>query len=376
MNVFKRRHILPGATWAPGNIQIPVAGIPMLSRIEAFVFRAELVFTAGAAAAAITSQQLARLISLIDIGPNVRVTGAQLSVESWQRRGGGPTLPAGIPATNAGVFRRFLTWTVSFVDLRLESPTDGCPVGADYADKVISIDVAAFASLGAGTWDTLASVTGTLRAEALLLPPNGRPAATVQLGFADLTGQSPSIFGTALYEDLYLFRDSLATIDSAQVATVAIQGDGAQYHDAVRLHEYASRFNELWAKGPRPMLESATVPEAGEMLPEAPAVTNGAAATVALPFGPLVTPTAEGKKSEALQVESVVRLDITGTDTTYRAGYRRVLPHTESSAVAAFQRQGQPVTSLSQIASATGNGKALSGRLAGLARFLPLQRKA
>jgi hypothetical protein len=372
MAVYKRKHVLPSAAWVDGgNIQIPVRDLPPLARIEAFVFRFEALFTTGGAAAAIASTQLHRLMARLDIGPNVLTTGEMLHLLGWQYRGSEGTLPAGLPAANAEAHRRTITWTVPFYDPRALEPGDGCPIGADYNEKVISFDCAAFAGLGAGTWATLASLAGTLRVEAILLPPSNKVGSVVQFGFADLTGQSPTLQGTALYDDLFIYREAATTIDSLQVATVAIQGDGAQWADQVRSHEYASRFNELWAKGPRVQLASATVPEGGELLPEGPAVTAAAAATVTMPFVPVIFPSPAGKKSDSIQVEQVIRLDCTGTDTTYRVGYRRVLPHTEASLVAAFARRGNSVN-FAQLKPATANGAGISGARAGLGRFLPV----
>lgn len=371
---MKRLHQLPSAAWVNGgNIQIPTKDLPALARIKAFVFRLEGVFTTGAAAAAIASTQLHRLISMIDAGPLVRASGQYWRSLEWATRGGQTSIPFGLPAANNEVHRRHITWTIPFYDKRSQFPGDDCPVGAEYSDKVIQIETAAFAGLGAGTWDTLANLTGTLRVFALLDEPNDAPASQVKFGHVDLTGQAPTM-DSGLYVDAFIYRESAAVITSAQVATVSMQVDGTQLADITRLSEYARIFNDLHGLGSDLETAHATTPVAGEQLPETPAAAAGSADTVSVPFVPLITPAPGYKRSQGVRVESALRVDYTGTDNSIRVGFRKIVARSESDAIQAFQRIGRTdVRSASQIGAKTGSKRGLTEGKAHLWRFLPLR---
>lgn len=374
--IYKRRHVLPGAAWIDGNnIQIPVKDLPPLQRVESITLRAELVFTTGAASALINGSQFARLIQMIDLGPNIRGSGVFFDFLKHLAAGKQRSLPAAIPATNASAFRRFVEWEIPFYDRRSSSPYDDCPAGADFNDRVLSVDTAAALSLGAGSWSTLAGVTGTLRVVANLLPPSNKVSSVVQFGYADLTGQAPAIGGTGLYVDLFGFRENLGAIDSTQITQLAVSADGAQHYDQIRLAELTALWNEAFATGVRPQLDSATVPEGFEYLPEAPGVGAAAAATVTTPVLPILFPHLNYRKANSLQVEQVLRVDFTGSDTTFRVGYRRILPHTENTILNAFARKGDDVGSVANVSSATNNGDALKPNRPGLGRYLPVQRR-
>jgi hypothetical protein len=379
-NVAKRRHVLPSAAWVDGgNIQIPLKDLPPKARVEAFVFRLEGVFTTGAAQAAIAGNQLHRMIAMLDIGPGIRGSGSYLHFMQWIMRGAEAGLAASIPNTNASTFRRTITWVVPFADKRAWAPLDALPVGADFNEKVISIDTASYLGLdgGTATWNTLsAAPTGTLRVEAILAPPNDAPGSIVQFGFADLTGQSPVIVGPGVYEDLFLYRENMGAVDSGQVATVAVNADGATYFDQIRHSELAYLFNERYSLGSDKQTLSATAPVGGEALSDTPDVVAGASAVVSNPFLPIVFNAPGQKKSQALVVENALRLDFTGSDTSYRVGFRRIAPHSEASAVQAFHRLGHgDVVSTAQIASKTESKKNLSGAKGHLSRFLPLRKR-
>jgi hypothetical protein len=371
----KSRHVLPSAAWVDGgNIQIPLKDIPPLSRVKAFVFRLEGVFTTGAAAAVIAGSQLFRLISMIDVGEGTRASGPFWHFMEWMKRGGECFLPASLPATNATAFRRHVTWTVPYRDPRAWAPADCEIVGASFAEKVLSIDTAGFAGLdgGTNTWNTLASITGTLRCEALLDEPNDSPGAIVQFRHADLTGQAPTVDGERVITDAFVYRENMATISSVQIATCAIQVDGVQRNDIVRLSEYTRAFNDAWSKGTDQLTDSATAPVSGEFLPETPANTGGVADTVTTPFLPLVFPDAAYKLTQCLRAENSVRFDFTGTDTTFRVGFRSVKARGEAAIVKQFHDMGRyDVASASDFAAKTESKKTLSGVKGHWARFFP-----
>jgi hypothetical protein len=377
MAVHKRIHRLPGVTYADGQpLEVPITGLPKRGRIKAFKIRAELVFTTGAAAAAIVSTQLHRLLQMIDIGPNIHGSGRFFHVLHSLMRGGESALPAGIPAANAEAHRRTINWVVPFYDPRSVNPYDDCPIGADFEGITMQLTTAAFASLGAATWGTLASIAGTIFVEAELAPPSDKPTAIVQMVTKSLTGQTPQIDGTALITDLFAFREDATTIDSAQVATAKVDADAKTYIDQTRFSELTSRYNDIYAKGSDPQASSATAPVGWEFLPEAPAVTAGAPATVTAPVLPIVFPPQPYSKAEALMVEANATVEFTGTDTAMLAGVRRILPHSEPKLLERFAQLGVPVTSIGQVASATASGRPLKATRTGLGRFLSAQRRA
>lgn len=372
----KRRHILPSAAWVDGgNIQIPLKDLPPLARIKAFVFRLEVVFTLGGAAAAVAGSQLHRLISMIDLGDGRRASGPYWHFLEWMLRGAETYLPANLPASNGETHRRFITWTVPFEDPRAWAPADGEPSGADFAERVISIDTASMASLdgGTNTWNTVASLAGTLRAEAILDTPNDSPGGFLEFRHADLTGQAPTL-EPGLYTDLWVYRENVGTISSAQIATAAIQADGMSVNDGLSLVDYVREFNNALSRGQDQRTDHATAPVSGEFLPEAPAYTNGAAATVTVPFLPLVFGAPAHKLTKALRVENALRLDFTGTDVTFRVGYRRFRRRSGTEAVQAFHRIGRyDVRSPADVAAKTESKKGLTSSKAAVAGYLPLR---
>ena len=371
MSLFKNRHVLPSAAWVDGgNIQIPLKDIPARHRIQAFVIRFEAVLTTGAAAVVIPGNTMHRLISMIDGGPLCRASGQFFRFLDWQIRGAEKALPADLPATNSTAFKRWIEWVVPFYDMRAVNPWDDCPIGADYIDRVLSIDTAKANTLGAGTWSTIASAAGTLRVEAILAPPGASIGANVKLGFVDLTGQAPTL-DAGLYTDLFVYRETAGTIDSTQITTAALSADGVQIADNVRLSEYCARYNDLYARGSNLQATSATTPIGGEMLPEAPSTAGAAADTVTVPFLPLIYPPYEYKKSILLAVEKSLRVDFVGSDTSFRVGYRRIDPHTEGSVAADFAKLGMPISSLGQVKTKD----ALPAGRAYLAKYLPLERR-
>ncbi len=370
----KRRHVLPSNAWVDGaNIQIPLRSIPKGSRVRAFVLRLEAVITAGGAPAIVVGNTMHRLIQMIDVNNGqIRGSGQMWHFLEWMMHGGEVYLPANVPAA-AGAYRRTMTWVIPFRDGRAFAPSDAEYAGADFANAIISVDTAAYAGLDAATWGTVASVTGTLRAEAVLDEPNDAVAAPLVYGFADLTGQSPDL-PALLYRDLFLYRETAATVSSVEVATCAIQADGVQIHDAVKLGEYARAFNDAWGKGADLQTTHATAPLGGERLPDIPGYALADPDTVTMPFVPLIFPDPAYKLTQLVRAENNLRLDFTGTDTTFRVGYAGYRRRSEAEAVAAFRRLGRgDVTGAAQVAPKTASKKGLTGVKKGYAGFFPLR---
>lgn len=372
----KRVHQLPSAVWTAGNMQFPLRNTPAASRIRSLNFRLEADFLTGAAAALIPSLQLFRLISKIDLGPTRSGSGAYFHVLESIRRGMEVSFPASIPATNASHFLRNITWRVPFRDPRQAFPDDDEPVANSLNGIVVNVVGAPFLELDTGdnTWNTLGSITGTLYCEAELEEPNESPGAEVEFFTFDLTGQTPEL-DPGLYEDIFVFRENLATISSLQVATIGLQVDGLQLmDDHTRLGQHIARYNDAYALGPRTQLSSATVPEGEELLNDQPAVTAGAAATLTVPWVPVVYPLKGGKKTQLPLAQRNILIRYTGTDTTLHVGCRRIRRRTDAEKVAAMHAVGRnDISSAAQIEAKTGSKKGLVGWKAGLKDYFPLR---
>lgn len=375
--IGKRRHMLPSAVWTPGQMQFPIKDAPALARIRAIVFRLEADFLTGATQAAIVSAQLSRLISMIDLAGKYRGSGAFFHLLRWKMLGQESGFPAGIPATNASHFQRFPTWRIPLWDKRAEEPGDDLPVANKFNGQVINVTGAPYAELDTGdnTWNTLAALSGTLRCWLELADPNDAPGADVEFGYNDLTGQTPNL-DPGLYTDIFAFRETLATIDSAQIATIGMQVDGQQIIDSsFKLGEFLSEYNDDFSMGTDLEASSATVPQGGEALPEQPPVAAGTSKTITAPWVPIIGPFAgSGKKTQQVLAERNLRIDYTGTDSTLHLGWRRIHRRDDSEIVQAFRQLGRSdVTSADQVEGKTSSKKGLQGWKKGIKAYMPLR---
>lgn len=377
---MRRLHLLESKTYVPGgNLQISLRDLPPGYRVQGILLRLEAVFTTGAAAALIPSQQLFRLFQNIEIGKQTKVTGLLLHLLGWLQKGAEQYLPAAIPATNATAFRRTVEVEIPWYGVQAWAPGDLAPQTEETSNLAMSIDMAAWAALdgGSNTWNTLNAATGvagTVRAYAVLDESNEIISPKVRLGYVDWNGQS-AILEPGAYEYLFVYNEDGSAIDSTQVITAAMAADGQKVSDPLKLEEYALLFNAFNASAPVYRSSSATVPQGGSAITHEPANTGGAAATVTAELLPLVFGAPGKKISQSLIVRSNLRVDFTGSKTAFRLAFKRIDPHDESSAVASAQRQGIPVTSAAQLTPKTESKAPLSASRADLAPFLPLRAK-
>jgi hypothetical protein len=367
-----RHHLLESKNFVSGgNVQISLKDAPPMQRIRAVLIRFEGVFTQGGAAAAISGSQLCRLFSNVELGKRIKGTGSFFDTLNWFMRGAQLSLPATIPATNAGVFRRTLDLVIPFYDGNAAGPSDALPITSFFRDTPLIVDFANVAAL----WPALSTVTGTVRAILILDDAEEGVAPSIaQMGYYDLAGQT-LILEPGLYTHLFEWNEDLSVITNADVSSVSVSADGQRISDLLRAEELVVIDDYFFARGTALRGDSATVPVPGEQLADEPGVAAGAAATVSMEFLPLVVPPATYKMSQALEVRQALRIDVQGTKVNHRLGYRRIEARSEQQAVKAMIKTGVPNPDPSRIKAKTVSKNELSPRKAGLLRYLPLRHE-
>ncbi|BDG07608.1 hypothetical protein [Anaeromyxobacter paludicola] len=354
----------------PGSIQVSLKETPQGVRAPAIMAVLDLVITQGGAAVAIAGEQLHRIFKNIQLGDKILSTGQHFRILSHHVRGLQFSQPADVPATNAGVFNRRVAVMIPFSDPRAASPGDSAMRPELFAQKPLSIDFSDLPSL----FPNVASITGTLTtylvnepASPLVLPSD------VEIGKLDWNGQHIVIEGSRLYTHLAIFNEDGSSIDDTQVSTVQLTADGQVLSNLpVRLADLVRYFDWLNAEGGSLQVNSATAPVAGEALPDDPLVGNGAANTVSVPWIPLLTPPPRYGLSRCLQVNKNLVIDVTGSKTAFRVGWRSVPPRTEAQRQQANAQLGFPRPSGSFDIKTADGSTSSSQRLA---QYLPLQHK-
>lgn len=337
-----RRHQIESKTFAAGNLPFSLAAIARNKRVRALQIRLELLFTHGAAAAAIAGDQLFRLISQVLLGTRVDASGLALHDLDWLQMGREAYLPAGIPATNAGTFRREITVDIPWFDPSNQAPGDLAPNSEASILNTLQVNIAAYSGLGAGTWDTLASIAGNVILDAWIDDGTGQVNPRVEIGSIDSSNKT-TVLPPGLYEYVFLLNEDGSTITSAEVATVAMKADNEILTDPLGLKELVAAFNREKATAGTIRASSATAPVAGCRLTEEPAFTSGAAATVTTEFLPLIWKGRQGKLSQAVPVSNGLEIKFTGTKTAFRLVYKRVMPHDGAEQQTIFRRMGVDV---------------------------------
>lgn len=331
---MRQTFVLPSQTFANGgNVQIPLRNLPAGKRVKGFLLRLEAVITCGGAAVLIPGKELYRLLQNVEIPGVSKSSGVLLHFADWLRRGAETVLAASVPATNAGVFQRIVEVPLTFVDDVAWSPNDSARESESLQDKVISIDFATFASLdtGSNNWNNLASITGTLRCVAVLDDGEAVAGSDVRVGFFDFSGQSVPL-DPGLYEHLFMFKETTVGITSLEVATLDLTVDGRKVHDVMRPQELVAQYNEEHALGSDIHADSATAPVAAERLTTEPAFTAAAAATVTFEFLPIIFPGRSYKRTKLVEIINGGLLNLTGSLSTYRFGFRRIAARSEGAA--------------------------------------------
>jgi len=361
-------------TYAAGLHPFPLAAVSKMKRVQGIAVILDVLFTHGAAAAAIVSDQLFRLFEAITLGRLVDTTGLGLHNLDWQQRGHETYLPAGIPATNAGTFRRRIRVDLPWFDESAESPGDLPPQSEENQDKNLAVKIPAFAGLDAATWGTLASIAGTIDVFAVVDDSSGQVNPKVRIGFVDASSQSPTLPAGLLYDYVWMQNEDGSGITSAEITGISGKADGEPFLDKQTLSQVVETWNQQKASHGGVRAASATAPVAGGKLTHEPAFTSGAAATVTTEFLPLIWRRAKGKLSQAVPVFQGLTFQFSGTKTAIRLHYKAVEAHDESSVAASFRKIGAPITSLRQVTPKTSSKAPLKKAREYLASFLPLRK--
>lgn len=370
---MRKLHLLKTQAFGVGSIPFSLQNLPKGKKIEAIRVRADLVATTGAAAALIAGSGLFRLFQTIRLGGMVDTTGMQLRALAWLTSGREPYLPASIPATNSKPFQRVLQVDIPYSDQGAREIAEGAPPTEDSQNVDLQVIMAAFASLGAATWGTLASITGTVRVYAVLADNAAKKLAPrSHIGYVDDSGQTFTL-PPGLYKRVWLANEDGSAITSAEVTSVAIDVDGEPYCDTITLAELIEQWNMEHAATGTTRADSATAPVAGARITCVPSAAADADASFSAELVPLITMPKRAKLSQAVLAEQSIRIQFTGSKTTFRIGFERIEPYSESGLYASFQRLGVPVTNLGQLTSDTHNGEPLTQRAKQLARFIPVK---
>jgi hypothetical protein len=302
-----------------GNAIISLKDLPPGRRVTGVLLRlSALVTQAGGTGTAFPALEQKRAFAAIRVGRRIRVSGTFLRCLNWLQLGHNFGNSAGVPAAN-GAYRREIQVMLPFSDYSSANPGDGAVPSEFFKDTPIEIDWGVVATiLGTGT------LAGTCRALAFHEPsqPNYVPASQV-LGYEDW-GQQEILLKPGLYTHIFLFNEDGSTMTDGEVATVSMWVDGEQVYSSIKAGELLSMFNYFTADGTALETASDTAPVGGEELTDEPGVADAAATTITTQFLPLFAPSAGYLLSKCLMAERGIRIQLAGTDTSLRVGYRMI----------------------------------------------------
>jgi hypothetical protein len=324
-----KRHLLETKSFANnGNVQVSLKDLPLGRRIRNLILRLELSVAQPGTATAITGKTLIRFLKSVRIGKRVYTSGTMLSVLGWAVRGMRPALPADVPATASTTFVRAIDVVIPYSDERAAYPDDGCPASEFFRNDPIVVDFDAAATLAPTNTPT---VTGTLRVivehepmEAEVVP------SIVEVGYLDWTGQRVQIDGDRAYTHLFVFNEDGSVITSAEVTGVTLAADGEAFDNVPqRAQDLAFLYDWHNAEGSQPEAASATAPIAGENLTDVQPYTGGGG-NVSMEWLPLVAMGESYKLSKVLHTTRQLSLDFQGSKTSFRIGWRAIVPRSEA----------------------------------------------
>jgi hypothetical protein len=311
-----------------GSVQITLKEVPPFRRIKFLLFRFHVTVTNAATGAAKTAAMLRRIVyKTIRIGKLTYTTGSHLRVLDWHVRGLETQVLAGTAADNAGVYDRIVEAKIPWEDTyNASNPSDTGQMSQMFRETPIQVDFDTESSIfGASNTPTVA---GTLRVYAYHEPlAPGRVPGVVEVGYTDWTGQRVTIEGDRAYTHLHCFNEDGSVITSAEITGFTLAADGEQYDNVSLLpQDVAAGFNALAADGRAEASASATAPVGGESLTDHPGVAAAAGAVVSMEFVPLFGVGAGYGIMDALHATKSLSLDFTGTKTSFRIGWRAIVP--------------------------------------------------
>jgi hypothetical protein len=312
-----------------GNPIIDISPLPAGYRLRNIIASLEDgTFTQGAAgtAALITGDKLALLFSKVTHDNFMDADGVLLRFLEWMQGGRDFDLPADLPATADGVFKRSPRIVIPFSDQSMAEPNDCAPRVELYRNKNVQLNLA---DTAASPFNVLAAaaVAGTLKFTANIEPaPAGVVNAQQDIGRADFEGHTLIHKKTPrAYTQLFLYKTDGTAFTSAELATISLKVDGEYLYRTLTLQQLASVFNLMRASGSGVQTTSATAPDGGEVVTDQPAAAAAGSGTT-VPFVPLYCLENAGKVSKALWAREQVAVETTGTLTTgFKLGYRSVV---------------------------------------------------
>lgn len=325
-----KRTLLETKTFSSGgSVTISLKDVPPFRRVKYLIFRLQATVTNAAVGAAQTAIALRRICyKNIRIGKLVYTTGSHLAALGWHVRGLEPHVMAGTAADAAGVYKRRVEVVLPFEDTyNAFNPTDCGQLSQMWRETPIQVDFDTESAVF-GAVNTPA-VTGTLRVYAYHEPMTpGVVPAIIEIGYTDWSGQRVTIEGDRAYTHVHLFNeDGSPIVAGTEVTGVTMAADGEQFDNVSLLPEdIAAAFNWSLADGRTIRVASATAPVGGEALSDEPGVATAAADTVSLEFLPLFNLGSGYRIMDALHAQKALTFDFTGSKTSFRIGWRAIVP--------------------------------------------------
>jgi hypothetical protein len=343
--------------------------IPPGRRIRNLFLRLELAIAQPGAATAITGKTILRFFKSIRIGRRIFGSGTFFSVLDWAVHGMRPELPADVPNTISTTFNRNVDIIIPFADDHAMFPEDPSPASEWYKDTPIVIDFDSAATLAPTNTPT---VTGTLRswAEHEPLDPYVLPSL-IEMMYLDWNGQRVVLDGDRVYTHLFTFNEDGSVIDSSQITGLTLSLDGEQYDNVpMRAQDIAMQFDWRNGQGTSTEALSATAPVAGENITDVQPFAGGGG-NVSMEWCPLVTHGINYKLTKCEHATRQAALDFQGSKTSFRMGWRAIVPRTDAERVQLATLRGIATANTSNWRIKTGSKNMAAN--ARLAAILPLR---
>jgi hypothetical protein len=366
----QKRFLLESKPFANGgNVQVSLKDIPPGRRIRNLFLRLELAIAQPGAATAITGKTILRFFKSIRIGRRIFGSGTFFSVLDWAVHGMRPELPADVPNTISTTFNRNVDIIIPFADDHAMFPEDPSPASEWYKDTPIVIDFDSAATLAPTNTPT---VTGTLRswAEHEPLDPYVLPSL-IEMMYLDWNGQRVVLDGDRVYTHLFTFNEDGSVIDSSQITGLTLSLDGEQYDNVpMRAQDIAMQFDWRNGQGTSTEALSATAPVAGENITDVQPFAGGGG-NVSMEWCPLVTHGINYKLTKCEHATRQAALDFQGSKTSFRMGWRAIVPRTDAERVQLATLRGIATANTSNWRIKTGSKNMAAN--ARLAAILPLR---
>jgi hypothetical protein len=313
-----------------GKMVVSLGDLPRGYRIRQIAILLGLDFTFSAATTVdFTPEMLARVIDTVRIGKRIRVTGTFLSNMDWMLAGKDTFRPAKIAIGANGAVSRRVETIIPFADLRAVNPDDTSPNTEFFADTPLEIGFANTDTVfPAADIAKISALTGTARVLVFLDDAPGNVVPTPVVMNYDDWSQKTVFLPAGVYSHLMVFKEDGAQISDTEVSDISLWADGEKIYDQLKPSELAALFNYYTAKGVGLQADG----------------QGGEAIDTATPFEylPLVFSSERAKISKLLDARKNLRLDINGTLTTIRIGYRMLEPTSPAQTLKAAMKIGIP----------------------------------